>query len=561
MYAKIASALDMWGYGSGHYAMQTGFSLECDVLTVAPSEKVYVVARLHAGERGLPTRPGLNLSLVIDRSGSMAGAKIDYTRQAAQFLVQHLGPQDVFSVVLYNNLVETLLPPQSVHNKDEVIQRLEHISVSSTTNLSGGWLQGCQHVARNHAPNLINRVLLMTDGLANRGVTDPEQLVEMARYKRDEGVITTTMGLGNDFNEELMMAIAEAGGGAFYFIDSPEVTPDIFNEELRGLLNTVGQNLKVTIKSGQDIDHIEQLNAYPTEVVDDTTSYILGDIYANEVKTLVLELDVPDIEALGEKQIATLHFSYDEIGPNYSRHQEQDLAIRINVTNVDDMPVSKRNNITQAVLLLKAAHTRLKAVDAADKGNHNEASDMLYAMAKDISDADMDSAILHEERNALIDQAKKMADGKSTFDAYQRKSMATQAYYTRTDRHNATVMLRTRDVLRMIQQEQDSKIPKPPISSDQPPTHIVWREQLFPLLGNLIRIGRAMHNDIVVEAGGISRFHCQLRRDGDTLILEDVGSTNGTYLRGKALQSPVIVNTGDEIFISQEKLTLIHQPL
>ncbi|MAU13042.1 MAG: hypothetical protein CL607_24705 [Anaerolineaceae bacterium] len=541
--------------------MHTAFSLDCDVLTVAQSHKVYVVARFKAEELVSSSRPGLNLSLVIDRSGSMAGAKIDYTRQAAQFLVQHLGPQDAFSIVLYNNTVETLLPPQYVQNKDDVMQRLEHITVSSTTNLSGGWLQGCQHVAQNLAPTLLNRVLLMTDGLANRGVTDREQLVEMARHKRDESIVTTTMGLGNDFNEELMMAIADAGGGSFYFIDSPEVTPEIFNEELRGLLNTVGQNLKITITASNKIAHIEQLNAYPTETVDDTISYILGDIYSNEIKTLVLELDVPDLEKLGERQIGMLHFAYDEIGPAYSHYQEQDLPIIINVADANDMPVARRNDITQAVLLLKAAHTRQQAVEAADQGKHSEASDMLYAMAKDISESNLNSAILHEERNALIDQAKRLAEGKSTFDAYQRKTMATQAYYTRTDRHNATVMLRTRDVMRMVQQGQDDDHDALAPSSDMPPTHLLWRDHQFPLTGNLIRIGRAIHNDIVIDAGGISRFHCQIRRDGDKLVLEDVGSTNGTYIKGQALEGPAIVQTGDDIFISQEKLSLIHRTI
>src|SRR5690606_37517595 len=114
----------------------------------------------------------LNLSLVIDHSGSMAGDKLDYTKQAAQFLVQNLSARDQFSIVLYNNRVETLVAPAPVQHKDAINQRIEEIKASGTTNLSGGWLEACNHVAQNQNDEYLNRVILMTDGLANRGIID-----------------------------------------------------------------------------------------------------------------------------------------------------------------------------------------------------------------------------------------------------------------------------------------------------------------------------------------------------------------------------------------------------
>jgi Ca-activated chloride channel family protein len=117
--------------------MRADFSLDYDVLTVERPQKLYLMARFEAGEgpNDALRRP-LNLSLVIDRSGSMAGDKIDYTKQAAQFLVQHLGANDIFSIVLYNDKVETLVPPERLSNKDAVVQMLESMRVRGTTSTS-----------------------------------------------------------------------------------------------------------------------------------------------------------------------------------------------------------------------------------------------------------------------------------------------------------------------------------------------------------------------------------------------------------------------------------------
>ena len=532
--------------------MQADFILDYDVLTVQQEHRLYLMARLNAGP--MPNekrRRPLNLGLVIDRSGSMAGEKIAHTRHAAQFLVQHLGHQDTLSIVLYNDAVEVLALSEPVRNKDLLMQRVGNIKVSGTTNLSGGWLEGCKLVAQKKSDEFLNRVILMSDGHANRGVTDIDKLVALAGQKHEQGVSTTTMGLGDGFNEELMMQMAEAGGGAFYFIESPEVAPEIFNEELQGLLNAVGQNLVVSVEPNVHVREIKQLNAYPMQVDGRRTSYRLGDIFGEEIKTLVLELSVPAMEEVGEKEIGTLRFEYDELTESGSEHRVNIMPIVVNVAAQGELPAQVNPDVQRSVLLLKAANARRRAVEAADEGEYHRSSRILREGAEALKKAGVDDEQIDEEHAALMQQATDMERGAEYFGEFNRKMMATQAFYTMTDRHTGTVTLRRRE---MSRSQPDGEEPPTVKRDGKSPSHVTWNEHTHELERPLLRIGRAQQNEIVIAVRGVSRFHCQIRREGDELILEDLGSTNGTFIDGISLHRPHVLRAGDEIFLYDQKL-------
>lgn len=541
--------------------MRAEFSLDYDVVTVEQPQKLYLMAQFTAGTAaGDQARRPLNLSLVIDRSGSMAGDKINYTRHAAQFLVQHLGSRDILSIVLYNDKVETLLPPEPVQRKDAINQQIDGIRVFGTTNLSGGWLEGCTQVATNQSPDYLNRVILMSDGLANRGVTDTPTLVSMALQKQDEGISTTAMGLGNDFNEDLMMEIAHAGGGAFYFIESPEVTPVIFKEELSGLLNVVGQNLTISITTTDHVSLVNQLNAYPMSSDSTTLSYRLGDIFGDEVKTLVLELSIPAMKSIGEAQIATLRFEYDEIKGDKTEHQSMELPVMVNVQPPGEVPQLADPDVAESVILLKAAQARRQAVKNADAGNYKQAAEGLRSAAQEMEAFGLDNDTLKEEYESLLKQAKRMDRGSENYDAYSRKTMVTQSFYTMTNRHDDTQMLRMRELSRQTELHHQPPIPKTegelhvPRRDGIPPSKVTWNQNTYDLNGDLIRIGRSSHNEIVINEKGVSRFHAQLRREGGDLIIEDLGSTNGTMIDGKRLKGIHVLSIGDEVYLCDEKL-------
>lgn len=535
--------------------MQADFFLEYDALTVGQPHRLYLMARLMSGpapvnQRRLP----LNIGLVIDRSGSMAGDKIAYTRQAAQFLVQNLGPDDVLSVVLYHHDVEVLLPPQTVTHKDAVAQRIGTIKTGGTTNLSGGWLEGCNLTAQNLKDNQLNRVIIMSDGLANRGITEQARLAGLARQKYEQGISTTTMGLGSDFNEDLLMAMADAGGGAFYFIESPEVAPLIFQEELRGLLTTVGQNLTVRVAFSDYIDAVTQLNAYPAETNAGHVAYRMGDIFGDEIKTLVLELSIPALQEPGLREIALLQFEYDELTETGSEHRVISLPVNVTFVPAGALPPPHRD-VRRSVLLLQAAQARRSAVQSADQGFYQEASQVLRAAADAIDQSQITGDDLEEERDALRKQAGELEGGAAYYDSYSRKSMATQAFYTMADWHEGTQHLRMREQARSPQHPPIERRP------GTAPSVLLWNNHPYALEGGLIRIGRAAQNDIVIDRRSVSRFHCQISRQDDQLVLEDLSSTNGTFVNDIRLQTePYVLSVGDVVRIGNEQVIFYDAP-
>jgi Ca-activated chloride channel family protein len=539
--------------------MRADFVLDYDVLTVQQPHKLYLVARLTAGAApdDRQRRP-LNISVVIDRSGSMAGDKLDFTRQAAQFLVQNLSTRDVLSIVLYNDHVETLLAPEHVHHKDAINHRIANIKASGTTNLSGGWLEGCNHVARNLNEDFLNRVILMTDGLANRGVIEPDKLVTMAKQKHEIGISTTAMGLGSDFNEDLLIAIANAGGGAFYFIESPEVTPLIFQEELRGLLSVIGQNLVISMELTEYVTQVAQLHAYPTSTEGKQVSFRLGDVFGEEVKTLALELSIPAVQESGEKQIAVLRFDYDELTMNGVEHRVFEHPVIINIAPEGAQPILANPDVSQSVLLLKAAQARREAIQQADQGNYHHASQLLRRAAEMIQQSQLNNEELQDEVNALLKQADDMDRGSEAYSDFSRKMMSTQAIYTMTDRHGSTQAMRVRELERLLKEhEGEGGAAAKPEKKDPgiPPTSVLWNGNRFDLGGDLIRIGRAPQNEIVIKVNGVSRFHCQIKRENGRLMIEDVGSTNGTVIDGQLIHEPYPLSAGDEVYICNEKLS------
>lgn len=238
----------------------------------------------------------LNFCLVLDRSGSMEGEKLARIKEAAIDVVQHLTSADKVGVIAYDDTVQTVADAGAAvaSHKSAVISAIKSIRSGNSTNLSDGWLTGCEMVARQqNQSRSIDCAWLLTDGLANQGIVNPQELGQHAEQLRKRGISTTTFGVGDGFNEDLLRLMADKGGGNFYFLSSAGNASANFIGELQERMTTVARNLELQITFDNPGVQVECLNDYEQNVKPGTLQVFPGDLYAGEEKLLVVHVATP----------------------------------------------------------------------------------------------------------------------------------------------------------------------------------------------------------------------------------------------------------------------------
>ncbi|MCE2901380.1 MAG: vWA domain-containing protein [Gemmatimonas sp.] len=362
----------------------------------------------HAHARDM--RPPIGLALVLDRSGSMSGERIDAARVAAARAVDRLHPDEVVSVVAFDDHVQTVAAPRPRQQHHGLAAAVQAIDVRGSTNLSGGWLRGRQHMEQalgllGSLPGSSRRVVLLTDGHANVGITEPATLIELARTARAMGITTTTVGIGEGYDDALLRAMADAGDGNAWYVEHPDQSHDVLAEALGNLLSVSAQGLTVTLSLGEAVSLFTVHSDWPvTSPSTGVFTFDLGDLYAAEPKPLLFELFVPAGMAEGlatvPTAIATISVSGDVMTASGGvEHRVVYLPLSATLDGQNRL----QPEVEHAVLLARTAKAREEAARRQREGDaHGAQAAMLSAreclMASPLT---QDAAVAEE----LADQA------------------------------------------------------------------------------------------------------------------------------------------------------------
>lgn len=363
--------------------LRTSYDFDQAILPTGAALKANILLRFRADIPESPRR-NLNLSLVIDRSGSMAGAPLHHALKAAESVVDQLEPEDTLSVVVYDDAVDTPVSPQPVTDKATLKAAIGRVRAGGITNLSGGWLKGCDYVKTHFDPQKINRVLLLTDGHANMGIQDPQVLTSTAGQKAEEGVVTSTLGFAQGFNEDLLIGMARAANGNFYFIQSIDEATEVFSIELDSLRAVVGQNLVVTLELANGVSLIDTLSLAQVSQNDAGATVItLGELYEGEDKLLGLSLNLP-AAPVGELPVLKLHYSADVVQDQVIRSVSGTAEVMAQVGTIEAAASAASSHILFELSHLTIAKAKETALDLAEQGKHPEAEQMLRGLIQEL---------------------------------------------------------------------------------------------------------------------------------------------------------------------------------
>ncbi len=323
-------------------------------------------------------RPQLNIAAVIDRSGSMQGKKLEFAKAAVSQLLDQLGPQDRFSLVAFDDEVLPLVEGVRTNDKTESQEFIARIEAGGSTNLSGGWIKGLELAGRESKVDQLNAVLLLTDGQANVGITDQQQLVDLGEIAhKGKSIRTICLGLGSDFNEDLLKNIATAAGGRFYYIESPDQTPEVFTEELGGLLSVVTQNVELELKVADGVLDVANLTGYKWKNDNQTCRILLGDVHANQVKHVLLAFCLPAMHDLTDMHLAAMRLMYADLRDGMVDIKTRKQALVVHVVNTKGANQLSDPEVLLHIALHQAATARKEAVAQLDKDDIAGATQVL----------------------------------------------------------------------------------------------------------------------------------------------------------------------------------------
>ena len=351
---------------------------ERDLVYSGGAREVIVQVDLDAKHPEHGKRAPMNLAVVLDRSGSMQGAKFEKAKQGACVAIDKLADDDFFSLVMFDNDTEVLLPPEKVggeRNREALKSRIDRVRTGGGTAIHAGVTLGAKQVRRNLDREFVNRIVLLSDGLANVGPSRPGDLASLGSELRREGISVTTIGLGDDYNEDLMTALAEASNANYYYVRDAEKLPGIFAEELGAARTLVarGVTIRITVPDGV---RIQEIIGLPEIVCRGRSADIALPEYFGGDKRRFLARCIVESKATELLEVAAVDLKYEAVSGAKAEPQKQ--AANVRFTDEEKKSTdSQRAEIAREVAVAENALSKARAVKLADEGKSKEAARVL----------------------------------------------------------------------------------------------------------------------------------------------------------------------------------------
>ncbi|KAJ8603278.1 hypothetical protein CTAYLR_006968 [Chrysophaeum taylorii] len=420
-------------------------SAEAERALVAKSaRKVTVGATITARACGeeVERRPDVDIAVVLDRSGSMAGNKLKLCKETLNLLINELRASDSFGLVTFDHNVQVNSKLAVVGNsKEGATTAVERLRSGGTTNLSGGLLAGLELFGNSAAAattgggDRVRAVLLLTDGHANAGITDVDRLQAVTRAALPDGVQLYTFGYGSDHNADLLRKLASCAGdgrGGYYFVDSTDRVVGAFADCLGGLLSVVAQNVRLVVRSTNCV--ITRVRRDGAErLAPDRWTLSLGDVFAEERRDVLV-----DIEPLSE---ADPEIFFEMTFVDALAATMATASSTVNIKRLDDKDpalesVMPSANIATNIARLDVADAMVAAQTDADKGNLGAARGALEEAKKGVRSAMTIAGddLLLRRLEYDLDECVANTSSAQTYQALGRQQMASKGMGHRMQR-------------------------------------------------------------------------------------------------------------------------------
>ena len=381
------------------------------------------------------SRVKINLAVVLDKSGSMTtGGKLENAKEAAVTALNMLGADDYFSLVAYDSQARVIIPARKAGDKAGIEKMIRSIQAGGNTALFAGVALGANEI-RKHADegDYVDRMILLSDGLANVGPSTPKELGHLGGSLVKEGISVSTIGVGGDYNEDLMTAVSQASDGHFYFVENSHDLPLIFRKEMGAAMLVTAKALNIQIEFPNGVVPVGVLGR-DCKVVENRMDIYFNQVYSGHERSLILQVKIPPEKAAKTIELASITMSYQDALSGKDLTLSRTVSA---VTSADTRKVANSFNgdVAREVSLVNNAVMKQQAIEQADQGNWEVAQKILSESTRQLEETAKKTGdqTLTAEVARNLQHEKEMAETQRKNSFSNRKVLKGESYQDLND--------------------------------------------------------------------------------------------------------------------------------